>query len=421
MAGSRVPESGVSDSGVPDSGAPDSGTGEGRPLDPATLAVHLGRPAAAPGAPVNVPVSMSSTFRVGGAVDYGRVGNETWEALEGAIGGLEGGSALAFSSGMAAVSAVFDTLPTPGRVVVAGDAYLGTRAALADMAGRGRLRFRTVDVADTDATLAACAEVVQAPGRPSGDRGGFGTGGLLWFESPTNPMLAVADLPALIDGAHRLGMDVVVDNTFATPLRQRPLDFGADVVVHSATKFIGGHADLLAGLAVTSRTEVVDLLRTRRTLGGAIPGAWDAWLALRGLRTLAVRLDAAEESAGELARRLFAHPVVEHVRYPGLVGDPGHERAKAQMTGFGAMVSFEVAGGAAAADVVVAAVSLIAPATSLGGVESLIERRAHHAGEEAVPPALLRLSVGVEAVEDLWDDLERALARIAEVRPSSSA
>lgn len=381
-----------------------------RPLDPATLAVHLGRPPATAGAPVNPPVGMSSTFRLGGAIQYGREDNLTWQALEEAIGGLEGGQALAFASGMGAVSAVFETLPTPGRVVVAGDAYTGTRRYLADVAGRGRLRFRTADVADTEATLRACAELVEAPARPSGARGQFAAGGLLWLESPTNPLLAVPDLQAVIAGAHALGMDVVVDNTFATPLLQRPLAFGADVVVHSATKYIAGHSDVLLGLAVASRAEVYELLRTRRTLHGAVPGAWDSWLALRGLRTLAVRLERAEYNAGELARRLSAHPRVERVYYPGLVSDPGHERARAQMAGFGGVLSFEVSGGAAGADAVVAAVSLITPGTSLGGVESLIERRGRHAGEAAIPPGLLRLAVGIEHVEDLWADLGQALA-----------
>lgn len=381
-----------------------------RSLDPATLAVHLGRPPATAGAPVNPPVAMSSTFRLGGPIEYGREDNLTWRALEDAIGGLEGGRALAFASGMGAVSAVFETLPTPGRVVVAADAYAGTRRYLADVAGRGRLRFRTVDVADTEATLRVCADLVEGPARPSGARGQFAAGGLLWLESPTNPLLAVPDLEAVIAGAHSVGMDVVVDNTFATPLLQRPLVFGADVVVHSGTKYIAGHSDVLLGLAVASRADVWGLLRTRRALYGAVPGAWDSWLALRGLRTLAVRLERAECNAGELARRLSTHPRVERVYYPGLVSDPGHERARAQMAGFGAMLSFEVGGGAAGADAVVDAVSLITPGTSLGGVESLIERRARHAGEEAIPPGLLRLAVGIEHVEDLWEDLEQALA-----------
>jgi cystathionine gamma-synthase len=380
------------------------------PLDPSTLAVHLGRPPATPGAPVNPPVSMSSTYRAGGPVEYGREDNQTWQALETVIGELEGGRALAFASGMGAISAVFETLPTPGRVVVAGDAYTGTRLYLADVAGRGRLRFRTVDVADTEATLRTCAEMVEGPARPSGSVDQFAAGGLLWLESPTNPLLAVADLDAVIAGAHALGMDVVVDNTFATPLLQRPLAFGADVVIHSGTKYLAGHSDVLLGLAVTSRRDVQELLHARRMLHGAVPGSWDAWLTLRGLRTLPVRLERAERNAGELARRLAAHPRVERVYYPGLPSDAGHERARAQMAGFGAVLSFEVSGGEEGADAVVAALSLITPATSLGGVESLIERRARLAGEEAIPPALLRFAVGIEHVEDLWDDLEQALA-----------
>jgi cystathionine gamma-synthase len=352
---------------------------------------------------------LSSTFRTGGERLYGRDDNETWEALEAAVGGLEGGSALAFASGMGAIAAVFETLPSPGRVVVAEDAYAGTRRYLADVAGRGRLRYRTVDVGDTAATLAACADLVDAPGRPSGPGGTFGSGGLLWLESPTNPLLRVADLGALSAGAHELGLDVVVDNTFATPLLQRPLELGADVVVHSGTKFISGHSDVLLGLAVTARPEVLEALRTRRSLHGAILGPWEAWLALRGLRTLAVRLERAQLSAGELAVRLQAHPRVTTVRYPGLPEDPGHMLAAKQMRGFGAVTAFEVTGGSAGADAVTAAASLITPGTSLGGVETLIERRARLVGEEGIPPSLLRLSVGIEHIEDLWADLLAAL------------
>jgi cystathionine gamma-synthase len=379
-------------------------------LDPRTLAVHLGRPPATPGGAVNPPVTLTSTFRIGGAAIYGRGDNETWEALEVAVGGLEGGQALAFASGMGAIAAVVETLPTPGRVVVGGDAYNGTRRLLADVARRGRLRFRTVDTTDTAATLAACQDLVEAPARPSGERGDFGAGGLLWLESPTNPMLGVADLPALIAGAHELGMDVAVDNTFATPLLQRPLEFGADVVIHSGTKYIAGHSDILIGLTVASRADVVDQLITRRILHGATVGSWEAWLALRGLRTLDVRLERAQANTAELARRLVAHPRVERVRYPGLPDDPGHELAAKQMSGFGAVVSFEVTGGATGADAVTDAVALITPGTSLGGVESLMERRGRLAGEEGLPPALLRLSVGIEHVEDLWADLDQALA-----------
>jgi cystathionine gamma-synthase len=209
---------------------------------------------------------------------------------------------------------------------------------------------------------------------------------------------------------------VLVDSTFATPLRQRPLEQGADLVLHSATKFIGGHADLLLGVVVTRDQRRRDELVHRRTMDGATPGALEAFLALRGLRTLAVRLDRAEQTAGELARRLAAHRGVTRVRYPGLPNDPGHELARRQMSGFGSMLAFETVGDANAADRVCARVQLITSATSLGGVETLLERRARYAGDAAAgtPPTLIRLSVGIENVEDLWRDLERALASLDE-------
>lgn len=362
---------------------------------------------------MNPSVVLSSTFHQGGDLIYGRDGNPTWEALEEAVGGLEGGRALAFASGLGAASAVLETLPTPGRVVIAADAYNGTRRWLIDAAGRGRLRFRTVDVADTDAVLATCGEVVGGPGRPSGSAGAFGAAGLLWLESPTNPLLAVADLPALCAGAHEFGMDVVVDNTFATPLLQRPLAMGADVVVHSATKLLAGHSDVVAGVVCTARPEVIDLLRTRRSLHGAVLGPWEAWLTLRGLRTLGVRLERAQRNSQVLAERLSVHDAVTAVRYPGLAADPGHERATSQMRGYGAMVSFDVAGGQAAAEAVALGCRLVSAGTSLGGVESLIERRGRWEGEGGLPPGLLRLSVGIEDVEDLWDDLDAALTAAA--------
>ena len=361
---------------------------------------------------MNPPVTMTSTFHQGGELVYGRDGNPTWEAFEVAMGDLEGGQALAFASGMGAIAAVLEMIPVPGRVVVGGDAYNGTRRFLADVAGRGRLRFRTATLEDTEATLAICAELAEAPSRPSGE--GFGSGGILWLESPTNPLLAVADLAALSAGAHQLGLDVVVDNTFATPLLQRPLDLGADVVVHSATKLLAGHSDVLMGVAVTRRPDVHDALAVRRSLHGAIPAPLDTWLALRGLRTLAVRLERSQANAAELARRLVGHRSVRNVRYPGLATDPGHLRAGEQMSGYGTIVSFEVSApglaDADAAEAVVAAVRLATAGTSLGGVETLIERRGRWAAEQALPAALLRLSAGIEDVEDLWEDLEQALA-----------
>ncbi|HET9075551.1 MAG TPA: aminotransferase class I/II-fold pyridoxal phosphate-dependent enzyme [Acidimicrobiales bacterium] len=372
--------------------------------------MHGGRPPARPGAPVNPPVVLSSTFHQGGDPGYGRDGNPTWSALEEVLGALEGGRALAFASGLAAISAVIETLPIPGRVVVPGDAYNGTRRFLADVASRGRLRFRTVDVSDTGATLRVCQEMCETPGRPSGSAAGFGAGGLLWLESPTNPLLAVADIAALCEGAHALGMDVVVDNTFASPLLQRPLDLGADAVVHSATKILSGHSDVVMGAVVTGREDVAGAVARRRSLHGAIPGPWEAWLVLRGVRTLALRAERAGANAAELAARLAGHPAVETVRYPGLAGHPGHDLAARQMRGFGAMVAFDVRGGAEAAEAAVARLGLLTVATSLGGVETLIERRGRWEGEDGLPPGLLRMSVGIEDVEDLWADLDQALS-----------
>lgn len=351
---------------------------------------------------MNVPVELSSTFRSDGGSIYGRDDNATWAAFEAVLGGLEGGTALAFGSGMAAIAAVMETVPVGGWVVVAGDAYNGTRRLLADAAHRGRLLVRTTDVADTEATLAICAQVAEAPNRTIG-------GGLLWLESPTNPLLAIADLPKLIDGAHRLGLTVAVDNTFATPLLQRPLDFGADVVVHSVTKLLSGHSDILLGATVTASPELAEQLVTRRSLHGAIPGPFETFLALRGLRTLAVRLERSEASASDLAQRLDSRAGVSRVLFPGLPAHPGHELAARQMRGFGTMLAFELAGGADAADAVCRSVALMTPGTSLGGVETLIERRARWAGESHLPPGLLRLSVGLEHVEDLWSDLDHAL------------
>jgi cystathionine gamma-synthase len=376
-------------------------------LDPSTLAVHLGRPAAQPGAPVSPPVVLTATYRAGTAASYGRDVNATWEAFEAVLGGLEGGTAVAFASGMGAIAAVVDLLPVGATVVLSDDAYQGTRMLLADLAGRGRVILRTVDVADTDATLAVCADLGQTPSRRRG--GTFGAGGVLWLESPTNPLLKVAELAALSAGAHESGLSVTVDNTFATPLLQRPLDLGADVVVHSVTKLLAGHSDVVMGAAVTRDPAVASELTRGRSLHGAIPGPFEALLALRGVRTLAVRLERAQSTAGELAERLAGRQGVTGVRYPGLAGDPGYERARRQMRGAGTVVAFEVEGGAERAEAVCNAVRIITPATSLGGVESLIERRARYQAESHLPPALLRLSVGLEHVEDLWSDLDQAL------------
>ena len=389
-------------------------------FSPATEVVRLGRPASTGGEGVNPPVSMNATYHQSDdpdAVVYGRDGNPTWTAFEEVLGGLEGGSCLVFSSGLAAISAVLETLPVPGRVVVPGDAYGGTRRFLTDVAGRGRLRFRTVYIADTAGVLSACSEFVDAPGRPSGRREEFGSGGVLWIESPTNPLLAVADLGALIEGAHALGMDAVVDNTFATPLLQQPLELGADVVVHSVTKLLSGHSDVVMGATVTRRVEVQEQLIARRSLHGAIAGPWETWVALRGLRTLALRVERSGANALTLATRLSEHPGVTRVRYPGLPSDPGHDRAARQMKGFGSVVTFEIEGPPGADQVAVGAhteavlarLQLMTVGTSLGGVETLIERRGRWEPERYLPPGLVRMSVGIEDVDDLWRDLDQAL------------
>jgi cystathionine gamma-synthase len=230
-------------------------------------------------------------------------------------------------------------------------------------------------------------------------------------------MLGVADLPVLIEAAHEAGAIVCVDSTFNTPLILRPLDFGADVVMHSVTKYLAGHSDVLMGVLVTRSESLGQALRTRRDFTGAIPGALESYLALRGLRTLAVRMERAQANAMELATRLLAHPAVTRVRYPGLPDDLSHERATRLHRGYGAMVSFEVAGTADDAEKVCQSVELIAHATSLGGVETLIERRARYAVDAArgTPETLLRLSVGIEHVDDLWADLSQALGHIGHI------
>jgi cystathionine gamma-synthase len=362
-------------------------------LDPATIAIAGGRGRRTPGSPVAVPPVLSTVFREGGPADYAREGNPTWEALEEVLGALEGGTALTFASGIAAVAAVLECLPVGGRVVWPRDAYQGLRALIGDLADRGRLVPDPVDIADTDAVLAAADGAA-----------------LLWVESPTNPLLTVADVPALCAGARERGVPVAVDATFVTPLLQRPLDLGADVVVHSATKLLSGHSDVLLGVTATADADWAERLAARRVLHGAVPGPMEAWLALRGLRTLPLRLERGQANAAELARRLAADARVERVRYPGLPSDPWHDRAAAQLRGFGTIVSFDVRGGAPAADAACAAVRLIEHVTSLGGVESTMERRGRYADEAHLPGGLIRLSVGCEDVDDVWADLDRALA-----------
>ncbi len=358
-----------------------------------TIAITSGREPPLPDGPLNVPLVLASSFHAGGSTPYAREGNPTWTAFEQAVGALEGGDAVSFSSGMGAIAAILEDVPLGGRVVLPTVAYMEVRSLLRQRADADRLEAVQVDITDTEVALHACEGAA-----------------LLWIESPTNPLLGVADMAALCQGARRLGALAVVDSTLATPILQRPLTAGADVVLHSATKFIGGHSDLLLGVAITSDERRAARLRQVREMTGGTPGSLEAWLALRGIRTLPLRIAQAQTTAQVLAERLSAHPAVVSVRYPGLSTDPGHQRAARDMDGFGAMLAFEVSGGAPRADAVCASVRVLTHATSLGGVETLIERRARWPAEAGISPSLLRVSVGCEHVEDLWTDLERALA-----------
>jgi cystathionine gamma-synthase len=359
-----------------------------------TVAVQAGRPARSPGAPMNPPITASSTYVQDAALEYGRDGNAGWGALETALGALDDGHAVTFASGLAATTAIADLVPAGGTVVLSTVTYYGVRNIFERMQAHGRLHLQMVAADDTEAVLAAADGAA-----------------MVWVESIANPLMVVADVPAIAAGARERGAITVVDATFATPLRQRPLAMGADIVLHSATKLIGGHSDLLLGAAVCRDSAHADDLVAYRHDHGAIPGALETFLALRGLRTLAVRLDRSEASAAELARRLTSHPHVSRVYYPGLPGDSQHERATRVLPiGAGSMLSFDGAGTVEQTEAFLARLRLLTHATSLGGVESLIERRARYAGDASlVSPSLCRVSVGIENVEDLWADLDRAL------------
>jgi cystathionine gamma-synthase len=350
------------------------------------------------GAPLNVPLIPASNFIIGGGREYSRDdGTPTWEALEEIVGGLESGRALAFASGMAAIAAVFDQLMAGARVVLPDDCYQGVAGLAEAGATRGRWSLERVALDDTAGWIRACSAA-----------------DLIWLESPSNPLLAVADLQAICAAPRKPGAIVAVDNTFATPLNQRPLDFGATVSLQSATKFLGGHSDLLAGVATTRDAALWHALKKSRELTGATPGTLEAFLAVRGARTLALRLQRAQQSAMVLAARLEGHPQVSLARYPGLASHPTHATAQRVLKGFGTIISFDVRGGAACADAVCKHVKLIRHATSLGAVESTMERRAAIPGQGHLPPSLLRLSVGIEDADDLWQDLDSALRAAAE-------
>ena len=351
------------------------------------------------GSPLNVPPYPASNFVLGERRAYARDdGTPGWEALEEIVGGLEGGSSVSFASGMAGIAAIFDQLPAGSVVALPDDCYQGVAGLATAGQSRGRWTVHRVAVADTARWVEIC-----------------GVADLIWLESPSNPLLTVGDLDAICAAPRKRGAILGVDNTFATPLNQRPLALGADVAVQSVTKFIGGHSDLLGGVVTVRDPNLLAALRQTRELAGATPGTLETFLAVRGARTLALRLERAQRNAMTLAERLARHPNVTVTRHPGLVSHPTHAAARRQLKGFGTIISFDVRGDASTADAVCAGLQLIQHATSLGAVESTIERRAGIPGQEHLPPALLRLSVGIEAVEDLWTDLDRALRNVPEV------
>jgi cystathionine gamma-synthase len=380
-----------------------------------TRAIHAGQePDPATGA-VIVPMHLTTTYKqdgVGGlrgGYEYSRSGNPTRTALHEALASLEeGSSALAFASGLAAEDTLLRTVCRPGdHVVLGGDAYGGTFRLISRVLTAWGLEYSPADLADADA--------VRDLMRP--------TTRVVWCETPSNPLLNITDIAELASVAHDGGALLVVDNTFATPYLQRPLTLGADVVVHSTTKYLGGHSDVVGGALVTSDADLGERLAYHHNAMGAVASPFDAWLLLRSLKTLGVRMDRHSANAARIVEFLLGHPVVATVLYPGLPSHPGHEVAARQMAGFGGMVSFRLRSstegtGEDAALKVCERARLFTLAESLGGVESLIEHpgRMTHASAAGspleVPGDLVRLSVGIEDVEDLISDLDQALATV---------
>jgi len=368
-----------------------------------TLAVHAGRePDPATGA-VREPIQLSTTFErdADGSYPrghyYSRTSNPNRSSLERALAALEGGAdAVAFASGSAATLAAFSLAAPGGRIVCSSDCYHGTAKQLRELLPKWGLTAEFIDTTDT----AAVARALESPAA------------MLWVETPSNPLLRVSDIAALAALAHQRGVLFACDNTFASPILQRPLDLGADLVMHSTTKYLGGHSDVLGGaLVVRESGEVRDRLRDFQGTAGGVPSPFDCWLVLRSLATLPLRVRAQAASAAAVAGFLAADRRVERVYYPGLATHPGHALASRQMhEGFGAVLSFQVPGDAAAAMRVAARTKIFTRATSLGGVESLIEHRASMEGARSLTPQnLLRTSIGLEAASDLIADLDEAL------------
>jgi cystathionine gamma-synthase len=375
-----------------------------------TRAVHVGsEPDPVTGA-VIAPIYQTSTFAQEGPADhkgyeYARTGNPTRSSLEACLASLEGvptaggGGALCFASGMAATTTVLQTLRPGDHLVLSSDVYGGTYRVVARLFAEWGLTFTVVDMTSLDALKQAIRSETR----------------LVWVETPTNPLLGVVDVAGAAELAHAAGALCAVDNTFATPFLQQPLALGADLVVHSTTKYLGGHSDVIGGALVTGLPELYERCKFLQNAAGAVPGPMDCWLTLRGVKTLPLRMRAHCHNAMRVATFLAGRPEVAETRYPGLPGDPGHELAATQMRGFGGMVAFRPAGGVAAAEHLTRRTRLFTLAESLGGVESLIElpgvmTHASVAGTDAeVPADLVRLSVGIEHPDDLVADLEQAM------------
>lgn len=369
---------------------------------PCTIAVHAGNHADPATGAVAPPIHLATTFRHGPAgeriagYEYQREGDPTNDRLREALVALEGGaSALTFASGMAAMTTLLESLPAGSRVLFPDDCYSGLRMLFSEFLPERGLLVDTVDMADLDAVRAACATPLA----------------VLWIETPSNPLLKVCDIAALAEIGHAAGALVVVDNTFATPLLQRPLALGADVAMHSTTKYFGGHSDVLGGALVFARDDAfTNRVAHRLHVTGAVLAPFSAWLILRGCRSLGARMAMHCANARKLAEFLATHPAVERVNWPGLPAHPGHAVAAKQMRDFGAMLSVELRGGREAALAVAGRLRIFTNATSLGGCESLVEHRASVEGPNPRSPQnLLRVSVGLEDGDDLVADFAQAL------------
>jgi cystathionine gamma-synthase len=371
-------------------------------LHPATLAVHAGAEPDAETGALAPPIHLATTFKHGPAgervagYEYQREGNPTQDRLEAALTALEGGAAaLAFASGMAAMTGLLESLPNGARVLVPDDCYSGLRFLAREFLPERGIDAIAVDMSDLDAVATACA----------------GNVAILWAETPSNPRMKICDITRLARIAHAHGALLVCDNTFATPVLQQPLTLGADVVMHSTTKYFGGHSDVLGGALVFARADDFHArVAHRRHITGAVLAPFSAWLTLRGCRSLPARMAWHCANARKVAEFLTTHPAIERVNYPGLASHDGHAIAARQMSDFGAMLSIELRGGREATLAMAGKLRLFTNATSLGGCESLVEHRASVEGPDPVSPQnLLRVSVGLEHAADLIADLDQAL------------